>query len=304
MNFDGIFTPVITPNLLNLEIDYKGLEVMLGYLLDSKVNGIVIAGTTGEYYAQSISERVNILKFAKQVIKKDLPLVAGVNSMKAEESIYLAKVAKKENYDAIFISSPPYSQPTERENANHALSIDRAVDMPVMLYNFPAKMAVDMGKEYLDIVSKSRNFIAIKEASGSPSKLHLLAREFPQIQISCGMDDQALEFFAWGARSWVCAGSNFAPEIHKALYKTCVIKNDFVLGRQIMMAMLPILDVLENGGKFIQSVKYCLEIMGKPSGPPRLPLRPLNKDEKRKLERVFMTMNQTFNSIRIGESDD
>ena len=86
---------------------------MLGYLLDSKVNGIVIAGTTGEYYAQSISERVNILKFAKQVIKKDLPLVAGVNSMKAEESIYLAKVAKKENYDAIFISSPPYSQPTE-----------------------------------------------------------------------------------------------------------------------------------------------------------------------------------------------
>ena len=65
MNFDGIFTPVVTPNLLNLEIDYKGLEVMLGYLLDSKVNGIVIAGTTGEYYAQSISERVNIIKFAK-----------------------------------------------------------------------------------------------------------------------------------------------------------------------------------------------------------------------------------------------
>ena len=67
-----------------------------------------------------------------------------------------------------------------------------------------------------------------------------------------------------------------------------------------MMAMLPILDVLENGGKFIQSVKYCLEIMGKPSGPPRFPLRPLNKDEKRKLERVFMTMNQTFNNIKIG----
>ena len=87
MNFDGIFTPVITPNLLNLEIDYKGLEVMLGYLLDSKVNGIVIAGTTGEYYAQSISERVNILKFAKQVIKKDLPFQL------CSISIYVAAVA-------------------------------------------------------------------------------------------------------------------------------------------------------------------------------------------------------------------
>ena len=173
--------------------------------------------------------------------------------------------------------------------------------MPILLYNFPGKMGSEMGRDYLDTVSKSKNFFAIKESSGSPSKLHLLAKDFPQIQISCGADDQALEFFAWGARSWVCAGSNFAPEIHIALYEACVLKRDFILGREIMLTLLPLLDLLENGGKFVQSVKFCMEIQGMPVGPPRLPLRILNKDEKRIIERVVITMNQTFDNIKKGK---
>ena len=75
------------------------------------------------------------------------------------------------------------------------------------------------------------NFCAIKESSGSPDRLHMLARDYPHIQLSCGMDDQALEFFAWGARSWVCAGSNFAPEAHIAMHKACAVEGDFAKGR-------------------------------------------------------------------------
>jgi 4-hydroxy-tetrahydrodipicolinate synthase len=58
----------------------------------------------------------------------------------------------------------------------------------------------------------------------------MLARDYPHIQLSCGMDDQALEFFAWGARSWVCAGSNFAPEAHIALYEACAVRGRFHQG--------------------------------------------------------------------------
>ena len=70
----------------------------------------------------------------------------------------------------------------------------------------------------------SDNFVAIKESSGQMAQLHMLAREFPSIDISCGWDDPALEFFAWGARSWVCAASNFLPREHIALYEACVVE--------------------------------------------------------------------------------
>jgi len=127
--------------------------------------------------------------------------------------------------------------------------------------------------------------------------LHMLAREYPHISLSCGMDDQALEFFAWGAESWVCAGSNFSPEAHIALYRACVLEKNFEKGRLIMTAMLPLMTVLEQGGKFVQSIKHGLTLRGIDAGPPRKPLQPLNKEDKRELREVITTMNKTISSI-------
>ena len=115
------------------------------------------------------------------------------------------------------------------------------------------------------------------------------------------MDDQALEFFAWGARSWVCAGSNFAPEAHIALYQACAVDGDFVKGRAIMSAMLPLMAVLEQGGKFVQCIKYGLTWRGIDAGPPSRPLQPLNKDDKRQLAEVIRTMNMVVSAI-TGEA--
>jgi 4-hydroxy-tetrahydrodipicolinate synthase len=128
----------------------------------------------------------------------------------------------------------------------------------------------------------------------------MLARDYPHIALSCGMDDQALEFFAWGARSWVCAGSNFAPEAHIALYQTCVVEGNFTKGRTIMSAMLPLMRVLEQGGKFVQCIKYGLTLRGIDAGPPRKPLQPLNKDDKRQLAEVITTMDIAIANI-MGE---
>jgi 4-hydroxy-tetrahydrodipicolinate synthase len=82
-----------------------------------------------------------------------------------------------------------------------------------MLYNYPGRTVVNMGEEYLRLVSASKNFCAIKESSGDINRLHLLANDYPNIQLSCGADDQALEFFVWGARSWVCAGVTSHPRL-------------------------------------------------------------------------------------------
>ncbi len=298
MKFEGIYTPVVTPHTDAFDIDHQRFEQVINMLIDAGVSGLIIAGTTGEYYAQTAEERVELMQLAHKIINKRVPLIIGTGAIRTEDSIYFAQQAKAAGADALLIATPPYAYPTGREIALHALAIDREANLPAMLYNYPGRMCVNMDEETLDRLGRSPNFCAIKESSGDPNRLHMLARDYPHIQLSCGMDDQALEFFAWGARSWVCAGSNFAPEAHIALYKACAVEGDFSKGRRIMSAMLPLMSVLEQGGKFVQCIKHGLTLRGIDAGPPRRPLQPLNKDEKRELAEVINTMNTTIDAIQ------
>ena len=300
MQFEGIYTPVITPFHNDGSVDKEGFAEVLEFLIDAGTHGIVVAGTTGEYYAQTAEERTHLMQYAHQVINGRLPMMVGVGAIRTEDSIELAQIARQTGADALLVNSPPYVLPTETENAAHALAIDQAADLPIMLYNYPGRTGVGMGEDYLNQVSASANFCAIKESSGDINRLHLLANDYPNIQLSCGADDQALEFFVWGARSWVCAGGNFAPEAHIALYEACVVRQDFSTGRKIMAAMLPLMSVLEQGGKFGQCIKHATALRGLPAGPPRNPLAPLNESEQAALAEVIQKMNSDIAAIQAG----
>ncbi len=297
MQFKGIYTPVVTPYKADFSINRDRFAQTLEFLINAGVNGIIVAGTTGEYYAQTTEERLNMMRFAKERINRRLPLIIGTGAIRTEDSVGFATAAKEIGADGILVATPPYACPTGREIALHALAIDRAANLPVMLYNYPGRMSVNMDQETLNRLARNANFCAIKESSGDPNRLHMLARDYPHIQLSCGMDDQALEFFAWGARSWVCAGSNFAPEAHIALYTACALEGNFDKGRRIMSAMLPLMAVLEQGGKFVQCIKHGLTLRGIDAGPPRKPLQPLNKGDKRALHEVITTMNAEIDTI-------
>ncbi len=301
MKFEGIYTPIVTPYRDDYSVDYPRLAEIVEFLIERGVHGIISAGTTGEYYAQTMEERFELMKFIGRQIAGRVSFIVGTGALRTEESLDYARAAVDVGADALLVATPPYSIPTERENALHALAIDRVANLPILLYNYPGRMGANMGEEYLDRVGRSPNFCAIKESSGDVNRIHLLAREYPHIQLSCGMDDQALEFFAWGARSWVCAGSNFAPEIHIALYRACAVEGNFDRGRRLMSAMMPLMRVLEQGGKFIQCVKYGMTGRNMPCGPPRRPLQPLNKDDRRALEQVIRVMNTTFTDIMEGQ---
>ena len=206
--FEGIYTPIITPLANDGSFNLDALADQGEHLVSAGVHGIISGGSTGENYAQTVEERLRLARFTCERINGRLPMIVGTGSMRTADSIALASGARQMGADAILLGTPPYAVPTERENALNALAIDRAANLPVMLYNYPGRMGVNMGEEFLDRVGRSRNICAIKESSGDINRVHLLARDYPHIQMSCGMDDQALEFFAWGARSWVCAGSN------------------------------------------------------------------------------------------------
>ena len=297
MQFEGIYTPLVTPYHADFTLNETALAQTVELLIDAGVNGIVVAGSTGEYYAQTAEERFDMMTRAAGLIAGRVPMIIGTGAIRTEDAVMFATAAKAAGADALLVATPPYAYPTGREIALHALAVDRAANLPIMLYNYPGRMSVNMDEDTLDRLGRSPNFCAIKESSGDINRLHMLARDYPHIALSCGMDDQALEFFAWGARSWVCAGSNFAPEAHIALYRACAIEGDFTKGRAIMSAMLPLMRVLEQGGKFVQCIKYGLTLRGIDAGPPRKPLQPLNKDDKRALAEVIRTMNTAISSI-------
>ena len=297
MQFEGIYTPIVTPWSDDFDLKPDALADTVDHLVAAGVHGIIVAGTTGEYYAQTMEERLALMGQVHEMIRGRVPLVVGTGAIRTEDSITCATRARDIGADAILVATPPYAYPTGHEIALHALAIDHAANLPVMLYNYPGRMSVNMDRDTLDRLGNNPNFCAIKESSGDPNRLHMLARDYPQIALSCGMDDQALEFFAWGARSWVCAGSNFAPEAHIALYPACAVEGDFTKGRAIMSAMLPLMRVLEQGGKFVQCIKYGLTLRGIEAGPPRLPLQPLNEADESELAGVIRAMNQELSAI-------
>jgi 4-hydroxy-tetrahydrodipicolinate synthase len=299
MKFEGIYTPAITPLAADGSIDKAAFANVLEYLVESRVHGVIIGGSTGEYYAHTAQERFELAAQAKDVLNGRLPLIVGTGAIRTEDSVAYAAAAREIKADALLVGTPPYALPTQEEIALHVKAVDRAGGLPIMLYNYPGRMSVSMGEAFFDAVADVKNIAAIKESSGDMAQLHRLAIQRPNIALSCGWDDQALEFFAWGATSWTCAGSNFIPREHIALYEACVIEQDFAKGRRIMAELMPLMDYLE-GGKFVQSIKYGSELQGLRSGGVRAPLQGLNDREKAELKGVITTLKRNIAQITGG----
>ena len=304
MKFTGIIPPAITPFDADGHIDQHGYAQVLESMIEHGVHAIIVGGTTGEYYALSREERVEQFRFAQSVINARVPLVCGVNDITTEVCCDLARSARDAKADGLLIAAPYYSLPSEAELARHCLDIDEAAGLPIMLYNYPGRTGVNMGTEFLDLVGRRANFSAIKEASGDINRLHLLVRDYPHIDLSCGAEDQALEYFVWGATSWVTPMGNFFADQVVAFYNTCVVDKDYDKARAMMLALLPLTQVLEGGGKFLQSVKFACEFRGLPAGPVRKPMRQLDGDLAEELRDVLETAKARFQEILVSADSD
>jgi 4-hydroxy-tetrahydrodipicolinate synthase len=297
MKIQGIYVPIITTFNADLSINYEDWGRAIDWQIENGTYGIIVGGSTGEFFSLTMDERIEQLRFAKQRIAGRAVLVAGINDLLTDRTFELAEASSEIGVDALLVAAPPYSLPSQSELVAHVLRIDRLVDLPIILYNYPGRTGVNMEPEFLDRVASSRNVCAIKESSGDVDRIHLLARDYPQLQLSAGAEDQVLEFFAWGATSWVSVVANFFPHEAVRFYETCVLEDDFKTGRRIMSALLPLMYCLERGGKFLQSVKYACEIMNRPGGPVRPPMQAMKKDLQREVFQIVTTAHTTLRAI-------
>jgi 4-hydroxy-tetrahydrodipicolinate synthase len=285
--FKGIITVVATPFAAGGAIDFDVLGKQLEFLLANAVHAIIPAGSTGEYYAQTLEERKQVLKFVAERVGRRAALYAGTNSARPHETIELGKLALDLGYTAQMLAAPYYSLPNVDELAAHFRRIAAAVALPVILYNFPARTGVDMSPAFLEKIADIKAICAIKESSGSFARMLEHVVNFPSLQRICGADDQAVDAFLWGAGSWIAGASNFLPAEHVALYEACVVRRDFLEGLRLMQAMMPLFYLLEQGGKYIQYVKYGCELAGLPVGPVRPPLLGLTDAERARFKELY-----------------
>ena len=145
MDFNGIYTPVITPHFDDYSIDEAGFAEVIEGLISDGVHGIIIAGTTGEYYAQTMEERQRMLHLGVEIINGRVPSIGGTGALRTEDSITLAQTAKSWHRCDV-VARHILSQRAEKMPS--CPRGRRAVDMPVMLYNYPGRMAARWMKNF------------------------------------------------------------------------------------------------------------------------------------------------------------
>lgn len=288
MAIEGILTVTVTPFDKNGEVDLDAYGRILEQVISKGVHYVIPCGTTGEYYALTPEERRQVMEFVMQNAKGKVKLWAGTNATTTREVVSYSRYAKELGYEGVMLAAPYYGLPTTAELVEHFAEVGKSVGLPIMLYNFPARTGVDMDLTFLDGIRNVKEIVAIKESSGSIARLHDLLLNFAdRLEIVCGGDDQALEYFLWGSKSWVAGASNFLPAEHVALYQAAVVERDFEKGLKVMKKLLPILVFMELGGKYLQCCKYGCELAGVPVGGTRAPLRPLGDDEKAQFKKLY-----------------
>ena len=297
MRFEGIYTPIITPFMDSGEIDWDKYAEVIDWQIENGVAGIIVGGSTGEFYALSKEERIQQFEFAAERINSRVEFMAGVNDIRVDECLQISSAAVDAGAKSLLVAAPPYSLPSEEELANHVLEIANKTGLPIMLYNYPGRTGVEMGEIFLDIVADNPLIAAIKESSGDFSRLPLLSNNYSSIELAVGGEEQVLEFAAWGAKSWVCATANFFPSECVQLMDILGKQSDFEKGRRLMAAFMPLMKALEQGGKFLQCIKLGCEQQGRPSGKVRLPLLPIEDSLQKEMIGVIDNTRSSLHSI-------
>ena len=275
IHIEGVYVPVVTPFRPDESVDEAGFTTAVEFLLDAGVAGIVVGGTTGEYYAMSLEERAAQLELGAKLISGKAQLIAGCNSGATRDVVSLAEHARGHGYEAIMLSPPPTSLPRQHELAAHVESVADASGLPIILYNFPARSGVEYGFESLDLLADNPAIVAIKESSGDFSRFLALRQRYEgRIEVMCGSDDQAFDYMAWGVRSWLDGPGNGMPAEHVAFTKT-MLSGDFELGRRQYAALLTWIWNLEEGS-YVQKMKRSMAHRGVDVGQARRPLLPLS----------------------------
>jgi len=215
--FKGLYTAQITP-FKNEHIDVPVFESLLHRQIEAKVDGVVIAGSTGEVSTLELDEYKNLLKIGAKVLKGKSQFVAGVSANTPPKAIKLAKIAEDLGADAIMCVMPYYNKAPQRGLIKYFEAIHEATNIPMMLYSVPSRTGVDFVDETIIELSKFDRILGLKDSATDIERPLRLYNKLPKkFSLLSGEDTNSVAYSAHSGVGLVSVVSNIAPKLCKKL---------------------------------------------------------------------------------------
>ncbi|PKN67675.1 MAG: 4-hydroxy-tetrahydrodipicolinate synthase [Deltaproteobacteria bacterium HGW-Deltaproteobacteria-12] len=283
--FKGAIVAIVTP-FRDGKVDEEALRELIEFQIANGTDGIVPCGTTGESATLTHEEHDRVIEITINAVKKRVPVIAGTGSNSTAEALRLTKHAYEAGADGALIVCPYYNRPTQEGLYQHYKMIAENVPIPIVPYNIPSRTGVNLLPEMVAKLSKIKNIVGIKEASGSIKQMSdIISLCGDDFAVLSGDDIFTLPLLAMGGAGIISVVSNVVPADMAGLVDAYAA-NDLVKARALHHKMSPLIDAL-----FIEvnptPVKAALSLMGKIKYEYRLPLCKMSDGNLDKLKKVM-----------------
>jgi len=266
----GSITALITP-FKDGKVDEAAFRKLVNWQIAEGTQGLVPCGTTGESPTLSHEEHNRVIELCVEEARGRVPVIAGAGSNSTDEAIMLTRHAKDVGCDAVLSVTGYYNKPTQEGQYRHFMAIADAVDIPIVLYNIPARAIVGITVETMVRLAKHKNIIGVKDATANlmrPS-LERLAIGKDWLMVS-GEDGTALGYNAHGGQGCISVTANVAPRLCAEFQAACAA-GDYAKARDYQDRLTPLHDAL-----FCETspapIKYAASLLGLCTPDVRLPL--------------------------------
>lgn len=268
--FKGSFVALITP-FKNGKVDEAAFVKLVEWQIGQGTHGLVPCGTTGESPTLSHEEHKRVVQLCIETARGRVPVIAGAGSNNTVEAIELTAFAKEAGADAVLSVTGYYNKPSQEGIYRHFKAVNDAVDIPIILYNIPARTIVDISLETMTRLFELKNIVGVKDATANLARVSLqrdaMGPEFCQLS---GEDATALGFNAHGGVGCISVTANVAPALC-AQFQQATLDGDFRKALEIQDRLLPLHNAL-----FLDPnpapVKYAASLLGFCENEVRLPL--------------------------------
>lgn len=279
--FKGIFPALLTPFDENDNVNTKVLEEITEYNIKKGVDGFYVGGSTAEAFLLTEEERIQVMETVSKVAKGRVTLIAHIGCISTAQAIRLAKIAKELGYDAISSVSPFYYKFSFAEIKKYYFDIVDAVDLPMLIYNFPAFSGVNLTVDNINEFLSDERFLGVKHTSSDYFALEQFKSAYPDKVVYNGFDEMFMAGLAMGADGAV--GSTFNLMAEKFIkIRNLFAENKVEEARAVQNEANVIIRALCKVG-VMQGEKAVMDALGFDMGPARAPFGPLTEEQKKEL---------------------
>lgn len=281
--FTGAGVALVTPMNEDGSVNYKKLEEILEFQIAGGTDAIIICGTTGEASTLTDEEHLECIRFACEVVKKRIPVIAGTGSNCTESAIYLSKEAEKAGVDGLLLVTPYYNKATQNGLKAHYKKIAAAVQVPIILYNVPSRTGTTLAPQtVVDLCTEVPNIVGVKDATGDLSEVaQLLSIADGKVDVYSGNDDQIVPVLSLGGKGVISVLSNILPKETHDMVES-FLNGDVKKSQELQLRYFALIKALFSEVNPIP-VKKAMNLMGMEVGSLRLPLTEMEEEHAAKL---------------------